>query len=247
MTNDKSMEIFTSAYLHKLKDAVNSNLRDYVVENHEFDKDEIVPTKIKISSDAPVLSASTESDAENAIKVYEYLHSLDDSSACDERVWSYMTHVTFREHMIGRWPVDLDKADRAVVSVKDHWFYGQRGLVRNGIARLWWGARASVAPWEEDEDVEFYDAIDKTDRYRYTKLLFSKSVIYQQIMEREQIRPPKIRVALFEYMYDKQDTTKEEINSIAKRIDMASSYKQLDSLGYGQLRDLIEEFANAHG
>lgn len=242
-TNDAPMKIFTHSYLHKLKDDIATDINDYREPNFTYDAEGIVPTKILIPSTAPVLGASAEDDAENAIKVHEYLVSLDESSACDERVWSYMAHITFREHMMARWAIGAEDIDKATTSIRDHWFYGQRGLVRNGIARLWWGARISVAPWEHPGDEEFYAEIDKTDRYRYTKLLFSKSVIFQQIMEREQTRPPRIRVALFEYIHDNQDITKEEINNIAKRIDMDSSFKKLNTLNYRQLRDLIEGYA----
>lgn len=243
MSSYKPLEIFTTQYLHELKNLAEQDLSKYQSSSVDFDKNGVVATKIKVPDTAPSLDLAAESDYENAIKVYEYLSNLDDSSACDERVWAYLAHVVFREHLIGRWPFDIDNPEKALVSIKDHWFYGQRGLVRHGIARLWWGAHMSVAPWEDDEDDDdFYRDIDKTDRYRYTKILFSKSVIFQQIMEREQTRPPKIRVALYEYIYDKNDISKEEINYLAKRIDMASSYKKLDALNYSQLRDLIDGF-----
>ncbi len=245
MNNDEAMKVFTNAYLQKLKDDVRSNIAGYIDGNLDIEDAGIVNTKIKLPNDIPVLETSPDSDATNAIKVYEYLSTLDDSSACDERVWSYMTHVTFRDHMIGRWPIESDSdIEKATSSVNDHWHYGQRGLVRNGIARLWWGVRASVALWEEESSSDFYHNIDKSDRYKYTKLLFSKSVIYQQIMEREQTRSPRVKTALFEYIYDNQDITKEQINIIAKRIDMSSSYKKLNALDYEQLRDLINKFAS---
>jgi hypothetical protein len=244
MNNDEAMKVFTNAYLQKLKDAARSNIAEYINGKLDIEGAGIVSTKIKLPRDTPVLEISPASDAANAIKVYEYLSALDDTSACDERVWSYMTHVPFRNHMIGRWPIqpDVDN-EKAIISVNDHWFYGQRGLVRNGIARLWWGVRASVAPWEDTSDSDFYQNIDKSDRYRYTKLLFSKSVIYQQIMEREQTRSPRVKTVLFEYIYDNQDITKEQINIIAKRIDMSSSYKKLNALDYKQLREMINSFA----
>jgi hypothetical protein len=244
MISEETMKVFNTAYLQKLKEEIRDNLPKYFDGSLKLEDEGIVNTKIRVPKDIPVLDAFADSDATNAIKVYEYLSTLDDSSATDERVWSYMAHVPFRDHIIGRWPIGpSDDIEKAITSINDHWFYGQRGLVRNGIARLWWGVRASVAPWEDSNDIDFYKTIDKTDRYRYTKLLFSKSVIYQQIMEREQTRSPRVKTALFEYIYNNQEITKEQINYIAKRIDMISSFRKLNSLEYEQLRDMIDEFA----
>lgn len=245
MSSYEPMQIFTSQYVQTLKTLAEQDLSKYTSFNIGMDNDGIVTTKVKVPVNTPKLESSQESDYINAIKIYEYLSNLDEASASDERVWAYLAHVVFREHLIARWPIDKLTPEKALQSIYDHWFYGQRGLVRHGIARLWWGAHMSVAPWENDhDDDEFYRDIDQTDRYRYTKILFSKSVIFQQIMEREQTRPPRIRVALYEYMYDKKDTSKEEIDYLTKRIDMASSYKKLDVLSYGQLRDLIDSFAS---
>lgn len=253
MNNKTPLKIFTTSYLQNLKDEAdssNDSLLNYLEKRVQFKEDGVAKTRIEVEENIPILDTSADKDAENAVKVYEYLNALSESVACDERVWSYLAHETFREHMLGRWPIEISATNvtdrevrkKAVTSIKDHWFYGQRGLVRNGIARLWWGAHVTVAPWENGDE-EFYADLDKTDRYRYTKLLFSKSVIYQQIMEREQTRPPRIRTTLLEYVYDNQDITKEQIGDLAKRIDMANSYRKLDRLNYKQLRRVIDGFA----
>lgn len=246
------LNIVTTKYLQQLKDelADTNGLSRYSATQFELSDQGLAETRIEISNVAPILHTQPNEDATNAIKVYEYLVNLDASAACDERIWAYMTHSTFRDYMIGRWPLNasdkdlLDKSNRikTFTSVNDHWFYGQRGVVRNGIARLWWGAHVSIAPWERD-DADFFRDIDKSDRYRYTKLLFSKSVIYQQIMERETTRTPRIKTALFEYIYENPDISKHEIGMIAKKIDLAKSYRKLETMDYHELRDVINKFA----
>ncbi len=256
MNNKVPLKIFSTSYLQQLKDSTqndNETVLRYLAENVTFEENGILKTRVEVSEQYPNLNSSASSDAENAIKVYEYLGGLDESAACDERVWSYLAHVPFRSYLIGRWPIAITKEsvkvedikNKSVISINDHWFYGQRGMVRNGIARLWWGAQATVAPWEkgDDDDVKFYENLDKSDRFRYTKLLFSKAVIYQQIMEREPTRHPRIRATLLEYIYDNQDITKDQIGNIAKRIDMANSYRRLDTMDYMELRSIIDSFA----
>lgn len=83
-------------------------------------------------------------DLENTKRIYTALMDLTVTQAVDERLWTYLTHVTFWEYMRIRWPLEKsDGEERANPTnyVLEHYFFTSnrnRALVRNGISRLWW-------------------------------------------------------------------------------------------------------------
>ena len=83
----------------------------------------------------------SESDAENALIVYESLRSLTPHQASIERMWVYLCHFDCPRYVSARWLTHgLDKEELAIREVQNHFFVtGNRGLIRdNGLSRLWW-------------------------------------------------------------------------------------------------------------
>ncbi len=106
-------------------------------------------------------------DFENSKIIYANMINLSDIQATDERIWTFLTHVDCWEYMQSRWPVENGSriSERYLVSS------GKRGLLRNGISRLWWGARLTYLPFDEDP-------------FRLTKILFKNQNLFQHLMER---------------------------------------------------------------
>ncbi len=114
--------------------------------------------------------AETDSDAANAIALYERLTMLTPVQASDERLWACLTHTNYWDYMAARWRTDRDSWDKT----ERRWFFkgsSMERLARNGIARLWWGAYATVVA-------------DSPDPYRLTRVLFLNTEIQFGYMER---------------------------------------------------------------
>lgn len=114
-------------------------------------------------------------DFENTKIIFSKFKDLTVAQAIDERLWTYLSHVTFWKYMRARWPVEsyMDKSN-APENIRDRYFFmpnRDRALIRNGIARLWWYGYVSY-----DENRE--------DPFELTRILLSKLDIAQNLLER---------------------------------------------------------------
>jgi len=85
---------------------------------------------------------SVDSDAKNAIKIFQAMPGLTPYLAKDERLWSYLCHTVFFEYINERWPMPENASDeRKINHIKLHFFAkSDRNFERdNGASRLWWG------------------------------------------------------------------------------------------------------------
>lgn len=85
----------------------------------------------------------SETDADNALLVYEALDELSPHQATDERLWAYLCHNSCSAYVAWRWLGRRpDGNEGAAKKVRNHFFArrnGSRSLVRdNGVSRLWW-------------------------------------------------------------------------------------------------------------
>lgn len=114
-------------------------------------------------------------DLENTKAVYLALKHLTPLQACDERLWTYLTHVTFWTYMRKRWPAEQYHGKRRFVEVMEerYFFTGHRAraLIRNGISRLWWYGYAT------------YDDT-RQDPFELTAVLLKRLDVTQSILER---------------------------------------------------------------
>ena len=126
----------------------------------------------------------SKTDSANAQAVHEYLGPLKPIYAAEGRLWASLTHGEFWEYSRWRFPVPTEDAS-AASHIRSHWFVEGSGLAalrRNAVARLWWAAALTIAPWERDPDLHVFQ---KADRYHFTKCLLASQQVYQDIMERD--------------------------------------------------------------
>jgi hypothetical protein len=129
-------------------------------------------------------------DLDNAIHLHMWLGSLPETVASDQRLWITLTHREFFAYTKWRWPVQLVEGDAAKTAAAErhviaHWFFKGAGLAamrRNAVARLWWAAHLTCAPWEKDDQLQSFT---NEDRYFFTRVLLSNQDIYQGLIERE--------------------------------------------------------------
>lgn len=251
-------KIFKGAYVSRLRSDLKSGvaLKDYFGERFSPPEDAVMETSIKLEHGVPelkILKSGNQADAdfENSMKIYEAYRHLTATQASDPRLWVYLTHCTFRKYVIKRWNIgktydeaakDPDSAKNYILS---HWFSGgnDRALRRNAIARLWWAARLTVAPWEDDPEY-FLGAVKEGEYpYKYTKILFSTQDVFQQVLERGLGREPRILISVLEYIGNKPEITREQIRKIMKELNLISSIQNVAILNRNELYQIIEEIA----
>lgn len=137
------MKLLKSDYLSELKAQIPQNKDSYMNNDIWIDSYFNLSVIDKESIDKPIeLILPTEDnkfDYENIRLLYGALKDLSLSLASDERVWSYMTHITYWDYMRKRWPLEeVNEKNSKENYIKTHYFYGEKPRNRNGIARLWW-------------------------------------------------------------------------------------------------------------
>lgn len=250
--SDIFQPIFTRSYTELLREklASGASLNDYFAPKIEVPVEGELQSTLKVNDSIPSLNIDITSDVENSIKVFEYLQNLDKTQASDKRLWIYLSHVTFREYTLGRWgiktsqdelAISADARRKAISYVAEHWFLSgsSRSLRRHSIARLWWAAYLTAAPWETDP--EYFAGLDTSDKYTYTKILFSTQDIYQQTLERNLGRSNKMLIAILEYLRQNPETSqnREAIRSIMKELNLMLGYRKLAVLSFDELVEVI--------
>lgn len=193
--------IFSSIQLAEMSQRLESNpLVERIYSNGESytepKNSQRLTTLIEVAEKAPELvigSSRANNEAENAIKVYEYLKPLSRTQAADSRLWTTLTHTTFWIYCQKRWPVENQSSS----FIFEHWFEkrgaGLGALRRNAISRLWWAAHLTVAPWEADPELLH---LKSSDRYKFTRTLLSQAQIFQDVIEREYGSNLRLRILL---------------------------------------------------
>lgn len=190
------LSVFKNIFVHELKDKINSNINFYNGEEQSipYDEKNILLSDIDVNTTSPGLEPSKDKDIENAIKLYEYL-PLNETQASDKRLWTYLTHITFKNYTRERWLNDktLEK------NIYERWFIAgnsARALRRNAISRLWWAVHLTVSPWKSDD---YFASLKNDDKYVYTKTLKNEDIM-QALLERKIGWSQKLLIAILEYM-----------------------------------------------
>lgn len=219
-------------------------------------KDTLVST-IELQGKLPVLKTPKKdvasADIENAIKIHEYYKGIDETQASDPRFWIYLTHADFRKYALARWGLpgsykDLKSEEdvkKAINFITEHWFVSgnDRDLRRNALARLWWAAHLTYAPWERDP--EFFGDLKIKDPYYFTRVLLSTQDIYQQVLERAMGRSDRILITVLEYLGENKKfaQSREKIRELMKELNLIYGTKKIIVLDRVSLKELISSVA----
>lgn len=241
------MYLFKMAYVSELYDALRSGagLSDYDTNQFTCDHESCIETSLEINSEPPKLNAKKDIDA--AIAVYEYLGELTELAASDMRLWTTLTHTTFREYVISRWPAKSEDADAKKNAILRRWFAeggSDRTLENNAIARLWWGAHLTYAPWKTNPDE--FGHLENDDNYYFTRRLFSLQELIKVTMESSLGRSNKVLIALLSYLSKHPDfVNNENIGDLMKELNLISGASKILVLNSRELETLIEKSAES--
>lgn len=257
MNSKRFQKIYKRSVLEYMRIRLRSgaSLKNYFSSSFPVKEKDLLLSTIEVQGKSPALRVNKKnialSDLENAIALYEYYKDIDETQASDSRLWAYLSHVEFRKYTLSRWGLggtygDLadDSAKRSAINqTLDHWFVSgnDRDLRRHSIARLWWAAHLTYAPWERDP--EFFGDLKKDDPYYFTRILLSAQDIYQQVLERAMGRSQRILISVLEYLgkNKKFAESRESIRNLAKELNLVYGVKKIIMLDRKSLKELIEK------
>lgn len=241
------MKLFKTAYCAELADAlrVDDGVDSYDKLDFKPDFDKCLDAPIKTEGEVPDLDLNN--DAKAAISVYEYLGSLNELEASDKRLWTTLTHVTFRGYTMNRWPAKSSDTEARKSAIMRRWFAeggSDRTLENNAIARLWWGAHLTRAPWTTHPDE--YGHLKRDDDYHFTKLLFSLQELIKVTMESSLGRSSRVLIALLAYLDKHRELiNNEDVGDLMKELNLISGANKILALNAEELGTVIEEAAES--
>lgn len=248
-------KILRSAVVDSLRSKVSKlqGLEDYCKAGLSFTEDEVWPLRVELDENVPELLPGQEDDVLNACRLHAYLSELDETQASDKRLWTYLAHVPFRGYVQGRWPLPVteeeisastDAKRKASSSILLHWFVNgndSRALKRHALARLWWVAHLTVAPWEWGAE---FEVLREDDRYAYTKFVLANETLYTEVFERTFGNNRVIRMAILRYLREHPEHIgRKYLRPIMKELVLLSGVKRLAILSFGEVCDTVSEVA----
>ena len=199
------------------------------------------PTGITIA-DVELKKGGPETDAENAEIIYESLKDvLTPRQASDLRLWVNLAHVEFSEYMSTRWSIDMadeeDEEDegggqtkKVIGRIKSRYFFGAsngKAFVRQGIARLYWGAYLT------------YDA-GNDDPYEYTKFFLGKQDVFVAATERTLARNKVFLLASLKVLKAAGDINRPDTRAYFAEVNRACGLTVLDALSPEKAQELCQ-------
>lgn len=191
-------------FMNRLLGAVPDNLDRYMeedswVEDWAGDSAWEFPTPCELATPLELLHPDDRNlfDLENSIRMHKALPNLTPVQAQDPRLWTHLTHVELWDYMQVRWPGNRypDDAEQNVKWIHSHYFVAQRqsrALVRNGAARLWWGAKITCD-------------LDRENPYELTGVLFKRLDIFKNLLERNFGRATMVTRTFLEFLLLNED------------------------------------------
>lgn len=244
-----NLPYYTLDDVNKLKAALQKDCACYSRADLLSSRLAELDVKLKVSSyevdAAPELKgADPDDDAEDAILLHRWITSakspIPRSVFGDERLWTALCHTTFADYMLRRWgsepaledegegkpEADGKGAPKGYGRVLGRFFIkgsSQRGVVRNGLARLYW---AGVLSCREGD-------------YSLTKEMFRKQDIHQNLIERSMCADSELVQGMLRNFkpLSMGTLTKSRIQLVSKLINGSGGTRTLDVVSREDLAD----------
>lgn len=233
--------IMRETQLERLRQNISSNASRYVLEKpwlaNYFGTDQwFLQSTVEMPSLELTVPTSKVDlfDLENTKTVYSALRHLSPLQASDERLWAYLTHVTFWDYMRKRWPVEQYSGQRLAENLQDRYFFMSdrpRALIRNGIARLWW---YGYTTFDEQRD----------DPFELTGVLLKNLDVTQSILERAFSRNRVVTHAVLMVLLEREKEgapfyARAKVRDLAKYLVQVGGVTVIDALSFAQISDLV--------
>ncbi len=176
-------------------------------------------------------------DLDNTKTLYTAVRNLSPIQASDERLWVYLSHVTYWDYMRKRWGVEqYVNKPRFEEIVEERYFFmpdRPRALIRNGIARLWWYGYTTY----DDE---------REDPFELTAVLLKNLDVAQSVLERAFSRNRTLTHAMLSVLLERERAgtpfyERESVRDLAKYLVQVGGVTILDALSFAEIRDVVHQ------
>lgn len=234
------LRILSLPQVDRLRQEATSNLSPFQVTG-PFplpEESTLLPTLIEAPNPPSLVvdpTRHTADDAANAIRVFQWLSDLDMTQAADPRLWTTLGLREFWGYMQKRWPVASTSTTESRYFVTG----GRKALNRHGIARLWWGAALTYAPWDRQEDLSIFRSEDPA---RFTKVLFSQQQYAVDLMERNLGGSLLLRISVLASLEEFGPTVRKRDDlsqQIGKDLNQLLQTQQLETRPAQEVRDIV--------
>lgn len=237
--------ILTKSYIEKIFEEVERGygLDRFLGESFPYDERELLVTpQIK----QPVnligrLISTTEGDFVSAVALYDAYKTLKPIQAINAQFWESLALTDLFPYMQQRWSLKESKDLKR--SIVNHFQVKSHGLLRHGLAGLWWLVHLTV---DESRD----------NKYELTEVLFKNYTLrYVRFGVGKVIQHKEAAIGILQYIKDHEAemTNLENVsNGLTSYFNKLGAVKQLISLDrnffYNEMALHIEEFkvANTH-
>jgi hypothetical protein len=229
------------SYLDRLKNSVNPEfynqekatwLQDFY-EGGEFSGALKQPlnNEIKLIEDG-----KPSSDFENVKTIHSAFRFIEPRLLAYEGLWVYFTHVYFWQYMQKRW---IPKEPKKMTSgmIKERFFLkgeATRGLLRNGIARLWFLGHMT------------FDSENENDHYHLTEILLSNQEVLESLVGRPKLFSSKnFRIAILKLIKNNQELLeREKFRKLLMQFIYLSGIRVLDAYSSDELVEMLQQKIN---
>lgn len=235
----ETQKLFKSSYINRLIADLRQGSTDrYLADEFEYNKESEIPNlEIKYNPVELILpSGSNNFDFENSKIIFESFPTLNPVHATDERLWTYLTHVTFWKYMKARRPIEDQPMNKRVDYILEHWFVQQQSaqaLLRNDISLLWWVAYLT------------YDDSRK-DSYELTKEAFSMLDYTRHLLPGTQGRNHEFTHAVLEFVIENKDLFKDykesKVRFIMRKANYLAGYKVFPGLSVSDIKEIFNGY-----
>lgn len=176
----------------------------------------------------PNIERKSESDIENAIRLYKAFHSITPLQATNKYMWAYMCHMdkSCRKYMQYRWS-NSNPAQKYFVPQE-----GGMGLYFfNGLSRLWWWVHLT------------YDKENKENPYALTEILFKNQMLGKDILDtlnRANLKRMKgilLAIQAFQNQYNPKNIV-DYFRECKKELNQYAAIRMFDFLEYEDIREI---------
>lgn len=240
------IKYFTETAYNDLFDSIKNNLPNYQKSNGDWIKahfgDKTFFKESRIDLALPKLNVS-DGEYMNTLAIHNaFKDRITPKQASNVFLWSYLAHCEYWDYTSKRWASEKMSLD----TVKQRFFCyteaGSRiGFLRNSISRLWW---AGFLTYQENKPAP----------YELTKVLFSHSDIFLQVIERNFSMNKEIIIGVLSAIKAINDdpsladvgmskvTGEYEWRSLCKYLNRYGAVTLLDVLDRNEIYDLSYEY-----
>ena len=206
------------------KDLINSEYDEYYFDDKNILLEDTVLPKVPSS-----VNGKFATDIDLAITLYENLE-LEPLTANDGRLWTYLSLGMYRDYIYNRY--DCLHNNRVETILGYFFFKGSaaNALASNPISKLWWGIHKTI-----DKDLD--------DPYRYSRILFSKSQVFFDVIERAAIISNRDLTRSFLEIIEKNPKNPTGVSeNLSPMILNHLGNHSIDILNKSELDELLEKF-----